>query len=146
MTLKELIKNNSFSNVKQKMKEIYPKESENNFEGYKVVYNKLTSMIAQNNKMIIVIKQVVDYDKSEFTTIYGIKSEKDSTYTLDFTEWKKWLGMEIDKVTLKQYSELEIIARCLWEMTFYGFNENDAKEKLDELDKIIEKIGDDFDE
>jgi len=50
---------------------------------------------------------------------------------LELTPWRQWLGMEISKESLQEFSEQEIIVHCLYEMTFEGFSE-DAIEKVNE--------------
>lgn len=39
-------------------------------------------------------------------------------WALDFEPWKDWLGMEIDEITKKTFSDSDIIALCLSEMFF----------------------------
>jgi len=50
------------------------------------------------------------------------------------TSWHEWLFMPINKKSMEQFSEIEIIAHCLWEMTFCGFEEESNQEFLDKLD------------
>jgi hypothetical protein len=61
-------------------------------------------------------------------------------YALDFTPWEEWLGMQIDPSTLLEFSESEIIAHCLWEMTFHGFEQNKIQTKVAELRSQSEAI------
>ena len=41
--------------------------------------------------------------------------------------------MEIDSKTLKKYSKPSIIANCIYEMTFFGFDQKKIKKNMDEL-------------
>jgi len=68
-------------------------------------------------------------EESEIKTyvdVSGRKKEKDKnsmtdSYAIEFVEWKKWLGMDLENETMNNFNELEIIAHCLYEMTFYGY-------------------------
>jgi hypothetical protein len=65
---------------------------------------------------------------------------QEESYAIEYTPWGKWLGMSIDQVSSENFSEVEIIAHCLWEMTFAGFDQRSIKEKIDELKRIAEEI------
>jgi DNA gyrase/topoisomerase IV subunit A len=59
---------------------------------------------------------------------------------LDFTPWQEWLGMDLSVATLENFTELEIIAHCLWEMTFIGFDEVHIQNELSSLQQSIEDL------
>jgi hypothetical protein len=58
---------------------------------------------------------------------------------LEFTRWSEWLGMQIDKTSIKNFTELEIISRCLFEMTFMGFDENEIQEELNKINNTTKE-------
>jgi hypothetical protein len=45
------------------------------------------------------------------------------SYALEYTPWGEWLNFIISEETLSQYSELEIITYCMFEMTWSGYDE-----------------------
>jgi hypothetical protein len=47
--------------------------------------------------------------------------------------------MDIDENTLQDFTELEIIAHCLYEMTFMGFEEEEIQPELDKLKGIADE-------
>jgi hypothetical protein len=47
--------------------------------------------------------------------------------------------MQIDKTSIKNFTELEIISRCLFEMTFMGFDENEIHEELNKINDTTEE-------
>ncbi|MBT9133171.1 MAG: hypothetical protein DDT33_01707 [Firmicutes bacterium] len=61
------------------------------------------------------------------------------SYGIEFTGWAEWLGMEIDQDSFSKYSESGIIGHCLWEMTFYGFTQDDIKKAIDRINKSAEE-------
>ena len=47
--------------------------------------------------------------------------------------------MDIDKNTLQDFTELEIIAHCLYEMTFIDFEEEEIQAEMDKLKDIADE-------
>ena len=62
---------------------------------------------------------------------------EEETYSLgiEFTPWRQWLGMHVNKQSLIAFSELEIIVHCLYEMTFVGFSEEAIQERMSKIEK-----------
>lgn len=54
-------------------------------------------------------------------------------YGIDFRSWAECLGMEVQDVTRERYSDPEIVAHCLWEMTWHGFDEVAGQDFFAEL-------------
>lgn len=54
-------------------------------------------------------------------------------YDLFFIPWAMVLGMEIDSSTLKKYTFAEIIAHVLWNITFFGFDEETIQAKANKI-------------
>jgi hypothetical protein len=46
--------------------------------------------------------------------------------------------MEIEPETLSRYTEVDIIGHCLWEMTFFGYSQEDIKKTVEELERARE--------
>jgi hypothetical protein len=61
--------------------------------------------------------------------------DQEIKYGLDFTPWEEWIAMQVDLGSLSQFSEPEIIAHCLWEMTFHGFNQTEIQAKLEDMQR-----------
>lgn len=97
-----------------------------------------------DSQMSIVVKHCKDeFDGEEYIDVSGIHQQPQSeeercSYAIEFTPWKEWLGMEIHPNSLADFSELEIIAHCLYEMTFVGFEEEDIQEELQHINQISE--------
>lgn len=64
----------------------------------------------------------------------------DMPYGIEFSKWSHWLTWPISEDTLDQFSELDILVHCLWEMTFCGYTQEDVDEEKDELSDAIESI------
>lgn len=71
------------------------------------------------------------------------------TYALELTPWDEWLGMDVDEVALQEVDHGVLLANCLYEMTFVGFDEEKVKNEKKELDRLYDdamKEGDEEDE
>jgi len=146
MKLIELIRQNSWLSIELTLLGIYPEEKKN-ISGYEEIFRQLVSMPVIETDMIIEIKREIDdFDNEEYIDISGRKKnepkdqkEQEISYALEFTPWSEWLGMQIDKNSIKNFTELEIISRCLFEMTFIGFDENEIQEELNKINDTVEE-------
>ncbi len=66
---------------------------------------------------------------------------REVSYGLEFTDWAEWLDMEIEPETLSRYAEVDIIGHCLWEMTFFGYSQEDIEKAVEELERERESEG-----
>ena len=153
MTLKNIIKKNSWSSIRDQFLKEYPQE-EKNIEDYKSVYDKLCLLSPKKSGMRIVVEEVQQDELNDepYIAVSGkdttlqkelddfkyFNEKEDSeiansevTFALEYSLWAEWLGMEIDPESTNKYSELEIIAHCLYEMTFLGFDEESIKKECD---------------
>jgi hypothetical protein len=150
MTLKQIIKNYTWLNIKQKLLELYPDEEENgNLLLYEEVLEKLRFMSPVSSDIMLNITwQQDDFDDEKYVDVSGKDLNPDTTLpivtdacAIEFTPWNKWLGMEITDNTLKDFSELEILCHSLYEMTFIDFEEESIQDEI----KRIHDIKDEYD-
>ena len=76
--------------------------------------------------------------------VSGRKIEEDpnsitDSYAIEFVAWEKWLGMDLAPETTKIFSDLEIIAHCLYEMTFIGYNEEEINDQFEMINDRVEE-------
>ncbi|MCL4536202.1 MAG: hypothetical protein M1610_01200 [Nitrospirae bacterium] len=140
--LKDIVEVCSFKDVKSSLLALYP-DQKKNINEYKNVFETLKQMRPRYSKegMVIDIKRV-GRGKNAYFDVSGICLEKDAkqSYALEYTPWSKWLGYEVSSKVLKRMSKEEIIAHCLWEMTFMGFTQNKIRRELNKLKKRVEDI------
>jgi len=140
----DLIKNNNWLSVKMTLLNLYPNE-EKSISGYEDVYEKLFYLSPVLNDLTIQVKnEIDDFDQAEYVDVSGYyknpKTEEEKfSQAIEFTAWNKWLGMDMDKSSLLNFSELEIIAHCLYEMTFIGFEEEDIQEEFNNLEDSVDE-------
>lgn len=152
MTLNSLIHALLFDNVSAALIAAYPDITENNLVGYRRVWESLYRLDPIPSTARIVISWVdpdprwSEPDDEGYWDVSG----KDPSFlpdenvdgemliALEFTPWAHWLGMEIDSETLAKLSPANIIAHCLWEMTFCGFTEKERDEEWKEIEGSLE--------
>jgi hypothetical protein len=144
MILKKLLQTNSWLSVSAILLELYT-EQEKNISGYEELYEKLLFMNAEDSEITICVENVEDdFDGEQYVDVCGKylfpkNEEEEYSQAIEFTAWNKWLGMEISEESLQSFTELEIIAHCLFEMTFVGFEEEEIQEKLNALEQDVEE-------
>jgi len=142
MLFKDILKECVFKNVKDALLRLYP-DQKKVINGYKYVFQTLRLMRDRYNKegMVINIRKVGRGKNSYFCVsgaciLNGIRQ----SYALEYTPWSKWLGYEVDKKVLIKMPKEEIVAHCLWEMTFMGFTQNKIRSRLSVLRRLIKDI------
>ncbi|MFZ2958589.1 MAG: DUF6557 family protein [Candidatus Ozemobacteraceae bacterium] len=157
MKFKKLIDKYSWEEVWPTFQKLYP-DQEKSCEGYKQVFSELRTIKPVETKMRIVIEDVPEERNQEtYIHVSGKKGNvkiaihskhckddgmgnQEESYAIEYTPWEEWLGMSIDLLSSKRYSKVEIIAHCLWEMTFAGFDQASIKEQINELKRRVEEI------
>lgn len=145
MKFNTLIKTTNWLSVKTTLLDLYP-EQISSIDAYQQVFEKLNLMQPVEVAIEIVIHQY--YDDETFlpscVSVGGInlkpnKDDINNGLAIEYTPWNKWLGMGINKLTQKEFTELEIIAHCLYEMTYAGYDEKEIQADLEKIKKIAEE-------
>ncbi len=144
MKLFELIQTNNWISVKETLLRLYP-DQEKAIKAYQKVFSQLLQMDSNASQMEIVIKEYYDEDtdgKSYIdvsgSMLQGTNEEMSYSYAIEFEPWENWLGMSINETSLKEFTELEIISHCLFEMTFVGYDENEIQGFKGKVEKSID--------
>ncbi len=115
-----------------------------NFDYYYVEYvfdaclNK-TPKKSDKNIEIMIDKVLSEFDGNIWFDVYGICKNTGTKWALELDDWGEWLAYTISAVTAEHYSDEEILAHCIEEMTFLGL-EKDIKETRDKLHSMVEGI------
>ena len=145
MKFYELIESNSWLSIEIILLKLYPDEKKNISE-YEDVFHKLNLMSPINeDKSIIISNEKDDFDDEEYVDVSGKynnpqNEQEDFSQALEYSPWNEWLGMDIEKQSLLNFSELEIIAHCLYEMTFISFEEGEIEQEMSNMNKEVEQI------
>lgn len=138
MNLKDLIKKHTFEKIKPRLIKLYP-DQRKNIEGYESVYQKLQKIKAKKTDFKILIERVKEKE-GNWISISGKKRWAKWLYAIEFTPWKEWLGAEFTRKTKKDFSEIDIICHCLWEMTWSGFTEQEIWKDIKEINRRVEEV------
>jgi len=150
MTLKQLISRHGWLNIEAALRNEYPNE-QNNLALYEAVYHKLLLLPEMETDLQIVLKYILQTDATgeggSFVDVVGKKQTPHIAdanlaigYALNFTPWAEWLAMPVSPKTLQCFSETEIIAHCLWEMTFHSFDEDVISDEKAKLSVIVSEM------
>ena len=143
-TFAALIQNNAWLSIELTLLELYPDEKEN-IAGYQKMFNKLQLLSPTPTEINIVVKwETDDFDGTKYVDVSGKYNdpkteEEEFSQALEFTPWSEWLAMGIATESQQNFNELEIIAHCLFEMTFVGFEEEVIQEKIQNIEAEAEK-------
>jgi hypothetical protein len=126
MKLFELLKKYTDEEICTRLFEIYPKEKESH-EGYiKALAEMRTKKRLRTNSTIAALRTK---DEDEWYTEILVYT-RGQEFSPSFVKWGQFLNM---KVALGEYDPLEVLALCVWEMTWYGYSDQATQEQADEL-------------
>jgi hypothetical protein len=124
MTLKNLLDQTSWEQVWVVMSELFP-DYEDYMESFQLAYDNLKRMDQTDENIRLIIGR---YEPDGLIPFYvvGFQGECPKCFSLKFAPWERWLGVKVDEVLLRQYEKLEIVAICLYDMTWAGFSSEDV--------------------
>lgn len=125
MKFHELIKSNEWLTIELTFSKLYPDQQES-IENYCLVYEALKFLQPVYSDIKIVLNPYDDDGHPSVIDVYGINPNPEpedftNSLALEFTSWDKWLGMDIDPLTLKEFTEIEIICHCLDENGYFAY-------------------------
>lgn len=150
MKLAELVCKYDWGEIRPAIVRLYPNDQKN-ISGFKMVFEQLQTLMPAETNMRIILKEVFDeFENERYTCVSGVdgtlkreenpeifKDDKignqEVSYGIEFTDWEEWLGMDIDPESTSNYHETDIIAHCLWEMSFYGYTQEAIKKTIDTI-------------
>jgi hypothetical protein len=136
ITLYDLIGTYEFSELIEVCTECFGDKFIRNACGFESVYNNLKrreDAFLGDCSIRLARIEADEYIEEAYTECVGVKDDDGTTWSLSLTPWAEWLGMTIQPTTIKEFDAKEIIARALWEMTFYGYTEEKIKDSADSL-------------
>ncbi len=132
MILQTLFQRHTWDDVLPVLINLYPDQKRNS-EKYEKVWKQLQTLFPEPaSKMTLVFQNKYDEIEQESYTDVFCKKENQK-YAFDFCPWEELLGMGISEHTLETYSGIEILAHCLWEMTWHGFDQESIQERENEM-------------
>lgn len=146
MTLKNMLKMTTVDAVLEELLIAYP-ECQNEKNKYKSVIEYVMKTPEVPFEDFIISIELIDpseeeayedeIDEAAYLSISGYSAKEDLHFALGFTRWEEWANAKIvlqDELEIKQE---ELIAICIYEMTFYGFDQDEIASELAEIEKGI---------
>lgn len=130
MTLKDLVDKFNWDLIEARMLVLYPDQEKSLF-GYKKALNELKKLSPLVKDNIKITCQEREDDGEKWIDVSGLQNKE--FYGIEFTNWREWLSMEIESRTIKNFTELDILVYCLWEMTFNGFSNKEIQKEAKSL-------------
>jgi hypothetical protein len=144
-TLASILKDVEFEPVFEHLCKWHPGEGRNK-SGYESVFNILLTLTPKKSHSLndlFIAAQLTQYppNDGQYLDIYGTKPKNDNVkYGIEFRPWVDWVSMFITKATLDNFSKEDIVAGCLYEMTFFGFTEENVSNELKKMEDGFEDI------
>ena len=142
-TFFDLLQECDFDQVFIKLCHWFPDQGKNK-EGYHDVFEKLKTMSPRHHRLddLFINIRVIEEDGHKWMSIDGVNvlpGSKPINYGIEFCEWTTWISMFITQETLDKLSKEEIVAGCLYEMTFFGFTEEKVLKSEEDLRESVEE-------
>lgn len=140
--LHELLRRVNFDVVMSRMTKWFPGQ-EKNRDGYEKVFNRLRTITPgkkHNLNDLFINVDIVEEDGDKFLDVCGVETfnpKSQKRYGIEFLPWKDWVGMFITQRTLDILPNEEIVAACLYEMTFFGYEEKDVMDEKTKLENVF---------
>ena len=65
----------------------------------------------------------IDPEEQPFWDVSCTKEGHPDRCGLDLSPWEEWLAIRVPQSLFEKMTAAEIVAHCVWEMTFYGFTQ-----------------------
>lgn len=102
--------------------------------GFKVAFDELCGLQPRDFPGFkIEVTNELDEELRPYVHVCGI-DDSDEHVAISLTPWEMWLGAELTKKTL-ELTWPEIVAHCLYEMTFWGYDQETIRAEVAELDR-----------
>lgn len=124
---------------------LYPDEKKNR-KGYEKALVELRKTKPKVTKTRIKIEFVEPNPKDPwfnkedkpYTCVTILQGKQE--YSASFLPWDEWLGATMPTKFNFPYATLDIVAHCLWEVTWYGYSNTQTQEKAKKLFEIVKEV------
>jgi hypothetical protein len=161
VTLRELLAITPWDVVSPSLLRNYP-DAEKSLERFRQVFAEILSLSPHHTRTRICLEEVFreGIDDEPFIDVVGRDgtlnkdlpdfhnfgdvspdfADSETAFAIEMVPWEEWIGMELDPAALKTYDDADIVAHCLWEMTFCGFDQNAIRQEKEELGRRAEEL------
>ena len=91
-------------------------------------------------QLSIELTSSVDAKDHPFWDVTSVKEGDPERCGLDLSPWEEWIALHVPQSLLDKMTAAEIVAHCVWEMTFYGFTQEKIAAFRAELECSVKEI------
>lgn len=95
---------------------------------------------ASDFELHIDLTSSIEPNEPSYWDVCCTKQNDPERYGLDLSRWEEWLAVDVTQSLQDAMPAAEIVAHCIWEMTFYGFTQERIAETRAELDRRMREI------
>lgn len=136
----DILKDVTFDKAFDRLCFWYP-DQKSSEKGYKEVFNKLLLMTPHKHNLtdLFINVYLVEENGKDYIDVDGIDmiNKNHIRYGIEFEPWIDWVSMFITQSSLDTFTKEDIVGACLYEMTFFGFTENNVQ---NEKQKLIDSV------
>ena len=150
-TLAEVLKRAAWPKIEACLRQHYCQieqdaDSQDEFVlAHEYVYGTIRKLRPEPDGMVIAIDPEEENGVHDFH-VHGINPGADDSWGLTFARWERSLGTEVAPSTLWRFSPSEIVAHCLHEMSFVGYDHETIQRFREEIEHRAEEAMNDCDE
>jgi len=125
-------------------------------DGYTVAVSELVNLMIEKNNIgkdeelsitVRLTNNQTEVEKfgdefEEYVDVGGIKKGDTENYAIELTDWKDLLSQEVivEESLKSKLSDLQVMAEILWEITFFGYTNDEVQKQRDEINARWKEI------
>jgi hypothetical protein len=138
-TLHELIHNTNVEDILQACEEL---DFKNEREIYAETLTKIMTLSpapAKEEPFHTILITPWPNTDDKICDLSGLVDGSDKHFAIEFSPWTEWLAARV-RVLNVDLTAAQMVAQCLYEMTFISFDEEEISEQKDDLVDRVEEI------
>lgn len=149
MTVAELFRSVSWPSVKNAFVKLYPPDEDLGLTDCELcselekVFAKVkeTTCAPDESGMTVHVRFVPASEFSdEYYSVSGKLPGDDTFYGLDFSSFSEWASYLVAEEVLASLPPEEVAAHILWEMTFYGYSDEEIKKEEEKVERAFQDM------
>lgn len=141
--LRDLVGRVAWPAVEAALVEACPDEAKR-VHRYRSVYERLVSLEPVPCDFVLRIEPRKD-DHEEWLEVLGedgsLREDGElERFALELMPWSKWLSVAVPEELRRELGDAAIVALCLYEMTFAGFDEETIQAEVEELSRRVREV------
>ncbi len=84
-----------------------------------------------------------EFDQTQYYDVSSLHPDEEESYrkqSIAHLRWRLWLWADISSDTLNKFICNDIVAHCLWEMTWYGFSNRKQQERVRSMFRSSDRV------